>query len=847
MSDQNTFFKAVYEGELGEVKKMVAGGVDINMKGIHPRYTKPGILDCSALHLACDRGEKMIVQFLVEHGAWINIKQTGKYGYDQTPLYIAVDNGQSAIAELLMRNGADIHSVTASGHTILDAAARRGLLWLVSELVNKGLPVQKNNPVMTPLYYALRNGHKEVVDYLRGNGAVLKEEPVYFFAACHGGLLYIIEEFLTSGFSLSITDEEGFTPLHFAAMGKNTFELAQFLLNHKANPNAMVKAGFYIKETPLLLAAASGNKEVARLLLKYGVDINAKDEFGRTPLLKAAYEMEFCAPEQKKKYLSFIKLLILNNADIHTPMGIEVNLDFRHKSFIFWGVEHNYPAIVAACIKKKADITVETIINQNPLYFAAEKGFTKICTLLLEAGADLNYQGYQKKTPLMLSAENGHSQTAEMLYNRGPDISLKDEKNRTHLHTAAAGGLDWLVKELIAQGIDVNAPHIYGENPLAEALYNRHYHTARLLIELGADVNNKGLGNRTPLHYACNGGAEPGIILLLLQHGANPDNKTDSYNMETPLHQAADNGFVKIVTYLLEYGADPEIEDGNGETPLCRAAGKGNFEIVKLLVEKGARITADQKHGLSAIQHAINNNDNTMLEYLLAHNNEGKNAAPGKDMSRHIDEQLLMAIKSDNWPKIYTWLEKDVDVNYRDKTGKTPLFYAVLNNNCSVAKKLIQMGADIHLTDGEGKKAVDYLVKSESEEMKELLEHPVTLFEKVEAFAQHLRGRASLPEIQKAVELIKKDNTLYPTVTEKELVKIKTLQTNESSNLADTIEKARNAELYTHGICSHCGRRTLKGLDRDVLHGNPYSPASNTEVVWHCVCLSCGLKDDVYV
>ena len=44
----------------------------------------------------------------------------------------------------------------------------------------------------------------------------------------------------------------------------------------------------------------------------------------------------------------------------------------------------------------------------------------------------------------------------------------------------------------------------------------------------------------------------------------------------------------KVVSYLLDQGAAPDIKDAWGCTPLHNAAGKGLLEIVELLVYHGA-------------------------------------------------------------------------------------------------------------------------------------------------------------------------------------------------------------------------------------------------------------------
>jgi ankyrin repeat protein len=401
------------------------------------------------------------------------------------------------------------------------------------------------------------------------------------------------------------------------------------------------------------------------------------------------------------------------------------------------------------------------------------------------------------------------------------------------------------VSFLIQKGLNVNIPDKYGGIPLGEALFHRNYSTAKLLIESGSDVNKKGLSDMTPLHYACNAGADADTVLELLKKGADPNRKTGGYLKDTALHQAAEYGLTEVVKYLLDYGADMEIKDGNGDTALCRAVRHGHFYIVKLLVRKGARFSYDQEKGFSAIQYAIANDLSEIVEYLLDQLKTKEKLS--MDIMEHIDNQLILAAKADNWSKVFTWLEKEADVNYRDEKGRTALFYAVEHGNSSIVQLLLQRGADLTIKDKDGKKPVDVIRADEDNNIKNLLENPVTLLAEVEQFARHLRGRVPDTEIRKAVEILKKNETLFPCVSEKELKKLKTIKTEDMKELVIRIEKARKDVLYTHGTCSYCGRKTLKALDREVLHGNPSSPASDTEVMFHCQCLSCSHNDNVCV
>lgn len=80
---------------------------------------------------------------------------------------------------------------------------------------------------------------------------------------------------------VDITTSMGFTPLHLAVKHA---EIVRILLRRHANPN---KKNFHNMETPLHTAARVGTAEVVSLLLNAGGSINATCMMDRTPLFLA--------------------------------------------------------------------------------------------------------------------------------------------------------------------------------------------------------------------------------------------------------------------------------------------------------------------------------------------------------------------------------------------------------------------------------------------------------------------------------------------------------------------------------------------------------------------------------
>ncbi|XP_063132016.1 ankyrin repeat domain-containing protein 7-like [Rattus norvegicus] len=85
--------------------------------------------------------------------------------------------------------------------------------------------------------------------------------------------------------NINIQDDEGCTPLIKAAQRDNTHCVC-VLLRHNANPNLMDYSG----NTAFHHAISRGSIAIVKMLLEYNVDIEAKTEYGLTPLQLATYE-----------------------------------------------------------------------------------------------------------------------------------------------------------------------------------------------------------------------------------------------------------------------------------------------------------------------------------------------------------------------------------------------------------------------------------------------------------------------------------------------------------------------------------------------------------------------------
>lgn len=168
-----------------------------------------------------------------------------------------------------------------------------------------------------------------------------------------------------------------------------------------------------------------------------------------------------------------------------------------------------------------------------------------------------------------------------------------------------------------------------GETPLNEAAYAGHKTIAEILIDNGAQVNEKGFLEATPLHCATLKGHKD-VVELLLAHGADV-NAIDGWAL-TALQRAAEKGQSDIALLLINKGADLNMAGGrgwdiekhrenlNGEsigwTPLHWAVGNHNKEIVELLLAKGADFKTKDKSNRTPLQLAVERKDEQIANLL---------------------------------------------------------------------------------------------------------------------------------------------------------------------------------------------------------------------------------------
>jgi ankyrin repeat protein len=355
-------YLACVDGDLPMVEALVRAGANVN-SALPSGET--------VLMTASRAGNVTIVKSLIASGASVNVQEARR---GQTALMWAVAEGHEDVVAALIEKGAEVNARSKTGFTAMMFAAQRGDLEASRMLLDAGANINDiASEDGSALIVATMSGHDDLVRFLLDKGADPNLTNRYGVTALHYAIIRGLA--LAAGVQWFASASELYRP--------NRPELVKLLLAHAANPNAkllerpplpgvrnlvnITVAG----ATPLMLAAASYDVEIMRILVAAGADPRSVTKEQSNALLFASGLAEglgkppLRSDDDDRKALEAVKYAV--------ELGNDVNSANKH--------------------------------NVTPLHGAAYVGSDAIIKFLVEKGARMDKKDDSGQTPLSIAEQ----------------------------------------------------------------------------------------------------------------------------------------------------------------------------------------------------------------------------------------------------------------------------------------------------------------------------------------------------------------------------------------------------------------------------------------------------------
>ena len=334
---------------------------------------------------------------------------------------------------------------------------------------------------------------------------------------------------------------DGTSALHWASYHDNVQAAVQ-LIERGIDVDSATDLGV----TPLWLAADNGSSAMVDALLQHGANPHLNLLSGETLVMTAAHSGN----------AALVRSLLAAGA---SPQGAVT----RNQTALMWAAGQGHADVVAALLDYGAEVDARTLVRSQyvksekeqdshplnkvwieqggntALIFAARAGSLESARLLVAAGSDVNGLSAFGTSPAIMAVHGGNIELLDFLLNSGADVE-SSASGHTALHAAVLRGSHRAIEVLLDHGADIEA---LLEKPTPARRQSADYSFHDSLI--GA----------TPLWLAARF-TEPKIMTLLLERGADPL-------------------FVKDVTYPTLRGMEPVIAKEGDVSVLMAAVGMG--------------------------------------------------------------------------------------------------------------------------------------------------------------------------------------------------------------------------------------------------------------------------------
>lgn len=482
---------ALHEHQLDMVEALFGHGCDPN------QHLASGN---TPLSFAVRYRKRDLIRILLDAGADPTKPPREPEDCNETPLHRAIldlehdkDNDTSIVDMLLETKRCKILKGEHSRNTAFQYVLRQfdrsvgGLAEVLAFRMLESIPdvnADRCDDGSTLMHVAVRHSREDLVDILLQKGAdinatnVLGQTPFHLNCQRYKNILPFL---LTRGADLFAKDERGHTGLHMAA-ACGEIDNIKFLRSKGLD----IEAVGIDKDTPLLRALAAGKEEAALYLLDHEAN----------PLVEC---------ESTKKNILHYGAVLRMESVVERGLklgGVDINArDKEGWTPLALACRNGSIKLVSMLLAAGANAEAMEDSEHIPLHISLITNNEEVALLLIDHGVDITGPGPQGRTPLYLAAEYNNPRAARLLLSKGAPTQALDEMSWTPLCMCIDPAI---ARDLIDHGANVHHEDKYGWTPLHHAVENCHLDVFRVLLQRGAELNARGKDDGLTVHERIN-------------------------------------------------------------------------------------------------------------------------------------------------------------------------------------------------------------------------------------------------------------------------------------------------------------------------------------------------------
>ncbi len=471
----------------------------------------------------------------------------------------------------------------------------------------------------TQLYQAIENNDAELVRSLIVDGASLEEPD-----EVHGPPLYsaIVDEKLDIvGLLLELGADpngpdsgEWDSPLSEAA-SRRDIEAVRLLLDAGADPNLIRN-----DDIPLMSAVCENDLRITKLLIDAGADVYLTNRHG----VNAIGEIDGCSDVMAKLLrtaaakpngnASLMDVVRVGGNSKVSQLVAKASLNEQVEAAaeaIKMGHTDDLAALLEAGVDPNGRFGKDSI---HLLHLAIFNDSKDCCRHLIDAGADLEKTSdiflHKNMTALMLAVAEKSGPLVKMMLAAGADVMAKNPAGDTPLSLARKSGRKQILKWIEAAVTQVSANFAIEDVNLHDAVRSGDIPTVEQLIDAGEEVNQADTTGRTPLMHAIQH-SDAKMLTCLLNRGADPSLPWPKKHQCTWSEVVQQRAATKMAEALVDHVDDPAdlcraIYPGDQADcavwmNLCRLEKKGVGDIARQLIRRGMDVNQRFSNGLTPL------------------------------------------------------------------------------------------------------------------------------------------------------------------------------------------------------------------------------------------------------